>query len=77
MSSATDSAWAREDQTTQSTTDMPATTYIISGAAGNHENHEPFTRPAPDRSAIRLNKFGYNRMARRHCSNPGRADGAP
>jgi hypothetical protein len=49
-------------KTTQSTTDMPATTYIISGAAGNHENHEPFTRPAPDRSAIRLNKFGYNRM---------------
>ena len=64
-------------KTTQSTTDMPATTYIISGAAGNHENHEPFTRPAPDRSAIRLNKYGYNRMARRHFSNPGRADGAP
>jgi len=49
-------------KTTQTTTDMPATTYIVSGAAGNHEDHEPFTRTKPDRSAMRLNKYGYNRM---------------
>jgi hypothetical protein len=34
----------------------------VSGAAGNHEDHEPFTRTKPDRSAMRLNKYGYNRM---------------
>ena len=33
--------------TTRSTTNPPATTYIVVGSAGNHENHEPFTRKAP------------------------------
>ena len=41
--------------TTQTTVDMPATTYIVTGSAGNTEDHEPFTRDAPDRAASRLN----------------------
>ena len=48
--------------TTQSTTDMPATTYIVVGSAGNQEDHEPFTREPPERVALRLNEYGYGRM---------------
>merc|ERR1711972_1142557 len=48
--------------TTQSTLDPPATTYIITGSAGNIEDHEPFTRPAPERSAKRLNTYGWSKM---------------
>merc|ERR1712226_990727 len=48
--------------TTKSTTDPPATTYIVTGAAGNHENHEPLVLPAPERVALRLNDYGYSRM---------------
>ena len=49
-------------QTTQATTDMPATTYIVVGSAGNRENHEPFLRPKPDRTALALNEYGYGRL---------------
>merc|ERR1712217_255474 len=47
---------------TQSTLDPPATTYIVTGSAGNIEDHEPFTRPAPKRSAKRLNTYGWSKM---------------
>eukprot|EP00656_Telonema_subtile_P000801 TRINITY_DN10378_c0_g1_i1.p1 TRINITY_DN10378_c0_g1~~TRINITY_DN10378_c0_g1_i1.p1 ORF type:complete len:196 (-),score=58.37 TRINITY_DN10378_c0_g1_i1:261-848(-) len=36
--------------------------YIVSGAAGNNEMHEPFTRVQPSWSAFRANTFGYSRM---------------
>jgi len=47
---------------TQTTTDMPATTHIVTGAAGNHENHEHFERAIPSRTALRLDEYGYSRM---------------
>ncbi|CAJ1384848.1 unnamed protein product [Effrenium voratum] len=55
--------------TTQSTVDPPATTYIITGSAGNVEDHEPFTRPAPSRSAKRLNTYGWSRMTVHNASH--------
>ena len=49
-------------KTTKATTNMPATTYIVVGSAGNQENHEPFQRPKPERTAIALNEYGYGRL---------------
>ena len=49
-------------ETTKATRNMPATTYIVVGSAGNHENHEPFTRAPPPRTALALNEYGYGRM---------------
>jgi hypothetical protein len=40
-----------------------ATTYIVSGCAGDKENHEPFTFPQPAWSAFRSNTFGYGRIS--------------
>ena len=54
---------------TQSTTDMPATTYIVVGSAGNQENHEPFTRDPPPRTALALNEYGYGRMLVHNASH--------
>mmetsp|Transcript_118041 Transcript_118041/g.329012 ORF Transcript_118041/g.329012 Transcript_118041/m.329012 type:complete len:568 (+) Transcript_118041:52-1755(+) len=48
--------------TTRSTADPPATTYMVTGSAGNIEDHEPFLRPAPRRSAKRLNTYGWSKM---------------
>ena len=42
----------------RSNIDPKATIYIVSGAAGNTEMHEPFTRPQPSWSAFRSNTFG-------------------
>ena len=42
--------------------DPTAPIYIVTGAAGSPEMHEPFTRPQPPRSAFRSNTFGYSRM---------------
>lgn len=36
--------------------------YIVQGAAGNREDHEPFTRPQPKYSAFRSNTYSYSRM---------------
>lgn len=36
--------------------------YIVNGAAGCNELHEPFVRPQPPRSAFRANNFGYAKM---------------
>ena len=41
-------------------TDPAAPIYIVSGCAGNVEQHEPFTRPQPAYSAFRANSFGYS-----------------
>ena len=46
----------------QSNTNPNSTIYIVTGAAGCGELHEPFTRPQPPRSAFRSNTFGYSRM---------------
>lgn len=46
----------------RSNIDPKAPIYIVSGAAGNTEMHEPFTRPQPSWSAFRANTFGYSRM---------------
>jgi hypothetical protein len=51
-----------KNKTTQSNVDPNAPIYIVTGAAGSHELHEPFTRPQPPRSAFRSNSFGYSRM---------------
>jgi hypothetical protein len=48
--------------TTLSTFNPPATTYIVTGDAGNHENHEPFILEKPARSAYRTDAYGYSRM---------------
>jgi hypothetical protein len=46
----------------QSNVEPKAPIYIITGAAGCSELHEPFTRPQPARSAFRSNNFGYSRF---------------
>lgn len=45
--------------TTQTTVDPPATIYIVTGDAGNREDHEDFKYPQPDRTAFRTSAFGY------------------
>lgn len=47
---------------TASNINPKATIYIVQGAAGCDELHEPFTRPQPPRSAFRANTFGYSRL---------------
>lgn len=47
---------------TPSNVDPKAPIYIVTGAAGCRELHEPFTRPQPPRSAFRSNNFGYSRF---------------
>merc|ERR1712032_1104823 len=44
----------------RSNVDPKAPIYIVSGAAGSREMHEPFTRPQPAWSAFRSNSFGYS-----------------
>ena len=39
-----------------------ATLYVVSGAAGSQEMHEPFTKPQPEWSAFRSNSFSYSRV---------------
>ena len=51
-----------QDKTDMSNIDPKATIYIVTGAAGCSEMHEPFTKPQPPRSAFRSNTFGYSRM---------------
>eukprot|EP01060_Flectonema_neradi_P015431 TRINITY_DN22020_c0_g1_i1.p1 TRINITY_DN22020_c0_g1~~TRINITY_DN22020_c0_g1_i1.p1 ORF type:complete len:577 (+),score=70.65 TRINITY_DN22020_c0_g1_i1:139-1869(+) len=46
----------------QSNTNPNATIYIVTGAAGNGEMHEPFELPQPPRSAVRSNVFGYSKL---------------
>jgi len=45
--------------TTQTTVNPPATIYIVTGDAGNDENHEVFLYPQPSRTAYRTSAFGY------------------
>lgn len=40
-------------------TNPAATIYIVSGCAGDVEQHEPFTRAQPAYSAFRSNTFGF------------------
>ena len=47
------------NKTTQSNVDPKAPIYIVTGAAGCDELHEPFTKQQPPRSAFRSNTFGY------------------
>jgi len=49
-----------EGMSARSNIDPKATIYIVSGAAGSQEMHEPFTRPQPAWSAYRSNSFGYS-----------------
>ncbi len=35
---------------------------IVVGSAGNRENHEPFSRRAPERTALALSEYGYGRL---------------
>jgi len=44
----------------RSNVDPTAPIYIVSGAAGSREMHEPFTRAQPSWSAFRSNTFGYS-----------------
>merc|ERR1719223_1263466 len=44
----------------RSNMDPKAPIYIVSGAAGSREMHEPFTREQPSWSAFRSNTFGYS-----------------
>eukprot|EP00755_Sulcionema_specki_P007987 Sspe_Gene.5761::Locus_1913_Transcript_1_1_Confidence_1.000_Length_1870::g.5761::m.5761 len=53
----------------QSNINPKATVYIVTGAAGSHEMHEPFTRPMPSWSAFRSNTFSYSRMIVHNASH--------
>eukprot|EP01061_Rhynchopus_euleeides_P018626 TRINITY_DN307_c0_g1_i3.p1 TRINITY_DN307_c0_g1~~TRINITY_DN307_c0_g1_i3.p1 ORF type:complete len:448 (+),score=206.06 TRINITY_DN307_c0_g1_i3:80-1345(+) len=46
----------------QSNVDPKATIYIVTGAAGSHEMHTPFTLNMPSWSTFRSNTFGYTRF---------------
>jgi len=46
----------------KSNVDPKAPIYVVTGAAGSHELHEPFTRLQPSWSAFRSNTFCYTRM---------------
>jgi hypothetical protein len=46
----------------QSNLNPKGTIYVVTGAAGSHELHEPFTRPQPPWSAFRSNSFGYSKI---------------
>jgi hypothetical protein len=72
--------------TDQSNVEPKAPIYIVTGAAGCEELHEPFTRPQPPRSAFRSNNFGYSRMIvhnhthlrwQQVITDPGDATGRP
>jgi hypothetical protein len=49
-----------KDKSDRSNIDPKAPIYIVSGAAGSREMHEPFDRPQPSWSAFRSNTFGYS-----------------
>ena len=51
-----------QGKSTPSNTNPNAPIYIVTGAAGCKELHEPFVEPQPARSAFRSNTFGYSRM---------------
>ena len=53
----------------QTNVEPKAPIYIITGAAGCTELHEPFTRPQPPRSAFRSNNFGYSRFIIHNASH--------
>jgi hypothetical protein len=46
----------------QSNVDPKGTIYVVTGAAGSRELHEPFTREQPTWSSFRSNTFGYSKM---------------
>jgi len=46
----------------KSTKNPTAPMYVVTGAAGSHEMHEPFNRKQPSWSAFRSNSFGYSRF---------------
>eukprot|EP00939_MAST-03C_sp_MAST-3C-sp1_P004575 g4575.t1 len=50
------------NKTHQSNKNPPAPIFIVTGAAGCKELHEPFVQKQPPRSAFRSNTFGYSRM---------------
>lgn len=49
--------------TTKSTYNPTSTTHITTGSAGNVEDHDPFERPAPERTAKRLLTYGWSKMS--------------
>ena len=49
-----------QGKSTLSNVSPKAPIYIVSGSAGNHEIHEPFTRLQPSWSAFRPNTFSYS-----------------
>ena len=51
-----------QGKTQQTTVNPKATMYIITGAAGCSELHEPFILPQPATSAFRANIYGYSRF---------------
>ena len=56
-------SWPTLDNKSEKSYENPnATIYIVTGAAGSHEMHTPFSKDQPDWSAFRSNTFGYTRM---------------
>jgi len=51
-----------QNKSDQSNINPKAPIYVVTGAAGSHELHEPFTRPQPEWSAFRSNSFGYSKI---------------
>ena len=51
-----------QNKSDQSNLNPKAPIYVVTGAAGSHELHEPFTRPQPEWSAFRSNSFGYSKI---------------
>lgn len=58
-----------QNKTDQSNINPKAPIYIVTGAAGCNELHEPFTRSQPSRSAFRSNNFGYSRFIVHNASH--------
>jgi len=48
-----------QSSTTHATTNMAATTYIVSGSAGNREGHDGFSKTQPTWSAFRSTDYSY------------------
>eukprot|EP01060_Flectonema_neradi_P029794 TRINITY_DN41_c0_g1_i3.p1 TRINITY_DN41_c0_g1~~TRINITY_DN41_c0_g1_i3.p1 ORF type:complete len:556 (+),score=140.28 TRINITY_DN41_c0_g1_i3:51-1670(+) len=58
-----------KDKSQTNFTNPTATIYVVTGAAGSHEMHTPFTTQQPSWSAFRSNTFGYTRMIVHNASH--------
>eukprot|EP01063_Lacrimia_lanifica_P022139 TRINITY_DN29823_c0_g1_i1.p1 TRINITY_DN29823_c0_g1~~TRINITY_DN29823_c0_g1_i1.p1 ORF type:complete len:556 (+),score=164.37 TRINITY_DN29823_c0_g1_i1:45-1712(+) len=58
-----------QGRSVQSYVDPPATVYVVTGAAGCKELHDPFAHARPGWVGFRSNTFGYTRMTVHNASH--------